>query len=298
MARWRSLPADLEPRTRELVIRLRELKDQVGFSAEALARKTQFSKSSWGRYLNGTTLPPRQAVEALTRLAGADPARTLALWELAEGAQPYRSKVAAVDTPAMDIPPMDILPGDIPAGDVDPPTPDGAATAVGDPAPTPVGASGSVDAPSSPDGSGSAGVPGSGAGRGGEPRRRRWWIGAAVAAAAVPIVGVAIWLITLSASGPAASSAPAGGYGCDFLRRDGHLYAGHSATADQLVALNSAGQDVVEVQCLLTHHGLDPGRIDGLFGQHTEAAVKAFQQRGGAVPDGMVGRQTWALLRS
>jgi peptidoglycan hydrolase-like protein with peptidoglycan-binding domain len=88
------------------------------------------------------------------------------------------------------------------------------------------------------------------------------------------------------------------GYGCDYTKRDGRLYAGHSMTSDRLVVLNAGGEDVVEVQCLLTHHGFDPGRIDGLFGERTEKAVRDLQRAGGAVADGKVGPQTWALLRA
>jgi peptidoglycan hydrolase-like protein with peptidoglycan-binding domain len=51
------------------------------------------------------------------------------------------------------------------------------------------------------------------------------------------------------------------------------------------------------VQCLLGRHGCNPGRTDGLFGQHTENAVKKLQRESGAVVDGIVGPQTWALLR-
>ncbi|MFF7975945.1 DUF2690 domain-containing protein [Streptomyces sp. NPDC007905] len=67
-----------------LVARLRELKDGTGLSLAALAARTPYSKSAWHRYLTGTKRPPRPAVEALSRLAGADPAAVLALWEAAE----------------------------------------------------------------------------------------------------------------------------------------------------------------------------------------------------------------------
>ncbi|MFJ9821299.1 DUF2690 domain-containing protein [Streptomyces sp. NPDC101151] len=66
-----------------LVVRLRELKDGTGLSLAALAARTPYSKSAWHRYLTGTKRPPRSAVEALSRLAGADPAAVLALWEAA-----------------------------------------------------------------------------------------------------------------------------------------------------------------------------------------------------------------------
>jgi hypothetical protein len=69
----------------QLVVQMRRLKDHGGLSLSALASKTTFSKSSWDRYLNGRTLPPRSAVEELARVCGGDPERLLALHEVAEG---------------------------------------------------------------------------------------------------------------------------------------------------------------------------------------------------------------------
>ncbi|MFJ9898502.1 helix-turn-helix domain-containing protein [Streptomyces sp. NPDC091280] len=68
----------------QLAAALRELRTTTGLSMAALAAKTPYSKSSWERYLNGRTLPPREAVEELCRLAGEPAGRCLALWELAE----------------------------------------------------------------------------------------------------------------------------------------------------------------------------------------------------------------------
>jgi len=84
MTRWKPLPADVAPQVRDLVDRLRELKDQVGISRAELARKTSYSRSSWERCLNGKTLPPRQAVAALVQLVGEPAGRPLALWERAQ----------------------------------------------------------------------------------------------------------------------------------------------------------------------------------------------------------------------
>ncbi|MFE2061265.1 DUF2690 domain-containing protein [Streptomyces sp. NPDC059467] len=64
--------------------RLRELKELTGLSLAALAARTPYSKSAWHRYLSGAKRPPRPAVEALARLAGADPAAVLALCEAVE----------------------------------------------------------------------------------------------------------------------------------------------------------------------------------------------------------------------
>jgi transcriptional regulator with XRE-family HTH domain len=67
-----------------LTAALRELRTATGLSLAALADLTPYSKSSWERYLNGKTLPPRHAVEALCALAGERPEHALALWQLAE----------------------------------------------------------------------------------------------------------------------------------------------------------------------------------------------------------------------
>ncbi|MFE3144937.1 DUF2690 domain-containing protein [Streptomyces scopuliridis] len=105
MADWKALPETLEPDARALVEQLRRLKDRSGLSLAALAERTLHSKSSWERYLNGKSLPPRQAAESLGRLVGADPARLTARWELAARAwsqpdAPARRKDPTAATPA------------------------------------------------------------------------------------------------------------------------------------------------------------------------------------------------------
>ncbi|MFE7445403.1 DUF2690 domain-containing protein [Streptomyces chartreusis] len=72
------------PERARLAAVLRELKGRTGLSLAGLAAKTAFSKSSWDRYFNGRTLPPRDAVQELCRLAGEPEGRCLALWEIAE----------------------------------------------------------------------------------------------------------------------------------------------------------------------------------------------------------------------
>lgn len=251
MAQWKPLPDSLAPQSRALVVRLRELKDQLGVSTSALARKTQYSRSSWERCLNGRTLPPRHAVAALGQLAGVDPVRLLALWEFADQAD------------KLDRARLRRLPGQDPEPPTDPP-------------------------------------------RDVDPPRRHWWRPRLLAATTVGIallvtLGVLVWPTIGRAGSEPGSTAKAallpGGYGCDFSTRGGRWYAGHSTTDDRLVGLNVGGQDVVEVQCLLKHHGLDPGRIDGMFGRHTEKAVEQLQSSGATTVDGVVGPQTWALLR-
>ena len=56
------------------------------------------------------------------------------------------------------------------------------------------------------------------------------------------------------------------------------------------------GKLVKEAQQALKRKKVDPGVIDGIYGPHTEAAVRAFQLLNGLVPDGELGPQTRALL--
>ncbi|TXL88140.1 XRE family transcriptional regulator [Streptomyces sp. IB2014 016-6] len=67
-----------------LAAALRELRARTGLSLAALSERTPYSKSSWERYLNGKSLPPRQAVQELCRLANEPHGRLSALWEIAE----------------------------------------------------------------------------------------------------------------------------------------------------------------------------------------------------------------------
>ncbi|MEU9956190.1 helix-turn-helix transcriptional regulator [Streptomyces sp. NPDC050982] len=88
MSAWQPLPADLPPEVGHFVEQLRLLKDRTGLSLVALGERTAYSKSSWHRYLNATQPPPRQAVVALCRVAGADAERFGVRWELAVRAWP------------------------------------------------------------------------------------------------------------------------------------------------------------------------------------------------------------------
>jgi hypothetical protein len=66
-----------------LAVVLRQLKERTGLSLAQLANVTTFSKSSWERYLNGKSLPPRSAVTELCRLAGEPADYPLALLDIA-----------------------------------------------------------------------------------------------------------------------------------------------------------------------------------------------------------------------
>ncbi|MFD6495156.1 helix-turn-helix domain-containing protein [Streptomyces sp. NPDC060188] len=82
------------PEHARLAAELRVLRERTGLSLSGLAAKTAYSRSSWERYLNGRTLPPRQAVRELCRLAGEPEGRAVALWEITESGWSGRAKEA------------------------------------------------------------------------------------------------------------------------------------------------------------------------------------------------------------
>ncbi|MCT7353334.1 XRE family transcriptional regulator [Streptomyces sp. 15-116A] len=87
------------PERTQLAFALRELKQRAGLSLTGLEERTPFSKSSWGRYLKGETLPPREAVRELCRLAGEPDGHCLALWELAEAETSGRAAPPQTEQP-------------------------------------------------------------------------------------------------------------------------------------------------------------------------------------------------------
>jgi lambda repressor-like predicted transcriptional regulator len=263
MSRWKGLPEELDPRVRQLVAALRRVKDRSGLSLRRLAAKTGYSASSWERYLSGRSLPPREAVEAIARLGGEDPARLLALhevaaevWGRAPGVTPAPPSTSAAHPPADQGPAADA------------PRPHGRALRV-------TLVAGSVA------------------------------LVLAVAAAVLLAVrltdgGDRTAAAPLTASAPPPESAresqrPA--YTCRSERIDGRWYAGNSRTVKAVLAKGHAGPEVAEAQCLLREAGLAPGAVDGIFGPHTERAVRNLQKRAGLVVDGIIGPHTWKALR-
>jgi transcriptional regulator with XRE-family HTH domain len=94
--------------------------------------------------------------------------------------------------------------------------------------------------------------------------------------------------------------APGKKYECDVERDadDGRLYAGYSRTRTELIMPDASRWSVVEVQCLLEHHGISPGVVDGSYGKNSERAVRRLQDRGHIAVDGIVGPDTWKVLRT
>ena len=64
---------------------------------------------------------------------------------------------------------------------------------------------------------------------------------------------------------------------------------------DRLLSFSSTayrGDDVAELQERLLHLGFDCGRVDGVFGRPTEAALRMFQAEMGTMADGVCGPLT------
>jgi N-acetylmuramoyl-L-alanine amidase len=57
-----------------------------------------------------------------------------------------------------------------------------------------------------------------------------------------------------------------------------------------------AGDDVAQLQHRLMQMGFDSGRVDGIFGTRTEAALREFQRNVGLPPDGTCGPATFKAL--
>ena len=265
MSRWKALPAELDPRVRQLVIRLRRLKDHSGLSIRQIATKTGYSPKSWERYLGGRTLPPREAVEALARITGdGDPTRLLVLHEVAaegwgspqqhpepEPEQDTELPSAQAESPA---PPRHSLLIALIAGAVTLVLAVSSAVLI------------TVRVMNENDSGGSSGA---------TPKPTA----------------------LLAAPANSSSAPPQPSYTCRLKRVDDLWYAGNSRTREDIVMLGNDGVEVAEAQCLLRRAGFSPGGIDGDFGPLTLAAVKALQKHAGLDVDGMVGPHTWKVLR-
>lgn len=237
MPRWKPLPEGTDPSVRQLVGQLRRLKDRSGLSLAALEAKTGCSRSSWERYLGGHALPSRRAVEKLCELSGADPARLLALREVAETLRPVSATGG-----------------------------EGTAVPVTGPGPAPRAAVGGP-------------------------------LFALVVTAAFVVAAAAGALFGLKPWREAQAATRLSPVRCDVRSQDGALHAGHSGTWNKTIALGYEGAAVAEAECLLDHHGYDTGRIDGLYDIATRNAARRAQRDAGEVPDGIVGRHTWPVLR-
>ena len=274
MPRSKTLPAELDPSARQLVTRLRRLKDHSELTMRQLAVKTGYSAKSWERYLGGASLPPREAVEALARITGTDPVPLLALHEIAADSRDGRRARPAQqqdeqrereqEQPASPTPPQ--------------PGPPAAATARTPPRATEP-------------------APG---------RSPHVALIAGTAALAVALSAALLLVLRLDdeagqaaviASPRTTAASPPPSYTCRITRVDGRWSAGINKGRNTEIVYGATGADVAEAQCLLRRAGISPGGIDGMFGPLTLRAVKTFQDRAGLTVDGMLGPRSWKALR-
>lgn len=260
MSRWKELPAELHPHVHQLIVRLRRLKDRSELSTRQLTARTGYSAKSWQRYLNGRSLPPREAVEAMARIGGDDPARLLLMHEIA--AQRWaEGRVATTDAPE-----------DLAATPAHPPTeqqPYGRHLRVAVTA-------GAVVSVVSVTAALLLAVQLT------EARTQLARDRNAVAAAPATVSESLVPVI----------------YTCRLEQRDGRWYAGLSRTTDIPLSNTHVGLEVAEAQCLLRRAGTAPGEIDGVFGPKTRRAVERMQKQSGLVVDGVIGPRTWQALRN
>ncbi|MGW7264484.1 DUF2690 domain-containing protein [Streptomyces sp. NPDC054842] len=124
-------PGAPSPSGARLAVVLRQLRAGTGLSLAQLAQATTFSKSSWDRYLNGKSLPPRSAVKELCDLAGEPADHPLALLDIARtdrtpssgptrGTPARQDKGPRTDTPATDLASADTARSGAPESDIGP----------------------------------------------------------------------------------------------------------------------------------------------------------------------------------
>ncbi|WP_103508682.1 peptidoglycan-binding protein [Streptomyces sp. SM13] len=260
MPRWKELPAELPPHARQLIVRLRGLKDRSGLSSRQLAARTGYSAKSWQRYLNGRSLPPQEAVVAMARVCGEDPVRLLALHEIAaehrpEGRQPAARAPESLPAPVAQAP-----------GERQPYRRHLRAALTAAVVVTVLSTSAALLL----------------AVRLTEARTQLAQHRDATAATAPATVSATLVPVI---------------YTCRLERQDGRWHAGLSPTAEVLLSNTQVGLEVAEAQCLLRRAGSVPGDIDGVFGPKTRRAVEHLQKRNGLIVNGVIDPPTWNALR-
>lgn len=70
-----------------------------------------------------------------------------------------------------------------------------------------------------------------------------------------------------------------------------------AAASSKMLRRGSIGNHVEALQMHLKAYGYDPGKVDGVFGDGTEDAVKLFQAQHGLVVDGVAGPATLNMLQ-
>ncbi|MCZ8516380.1 spore cortex-lytic enzyme [Paenibacillus filicis] len=77
----------------------------------------------------------------------------------------------------------------------------------------------------------------------------------------------------------------------------GAVLPSQPAAAAAVLQQGSVSGDVWDLQYRLYALGYYPDKLDGVYGSRTASAVARFQRDYGMTSDGVVGKQTWALLK-
>jgi peptidoglycan hydrolase-like protein with peptidoglycan-binding domain len=65
-----------------------------------------------------------------------------------------------------------------------------------------------------------------------------------------------------------------------------------------MITRHSAPDAIASLQLALKDQGFDPGKVDGVLGKNTKAAIRAFQRAHGLRVDGVAGQQTMQAMQS
>jgi hypothetical protein len=108
------------------------------------------------------------------------------------------------------------------------------------------------------------------------------------------------------AAAPGAEASPASvqAYSCNVHMSGGLYYAGHYSGNSVVPSATSVTSAGIEAQCLLRYIGYYTDTVDGIFGSHSQAAMKTAQRTINALydqhltVDGFPGPKSWVWLRT
>ncbi|MFI9604781.1 peptidoglycan-binding protein [Streptomyces sp. NPDC052043] len=87
-------------------------------------------------------------------------------------------------------------------------------------------------------------------------------------------------------------------YTCHYSASGGYVYAGYYSGNTVVPSASYVTNAGIEAQCLLKWIGYYRDSVDGIFGPHSQAAMKLAQKTmGGVSVDGFPGPQSWRGLR-
>jgi peptidoglycan hydrolase-like protein with peptidoglycan-binding domain len=67
---------------------------------------------------------------------------------------------------------------------------------------------------------------------------------------------------------------------------------------DKILRMGASGKDVEWIQKVINKTIAAQLKVDGVFGNDTQVAVKSFQKKNALIEDGIIGPKTWWMLRN